>query len=239
MRHLDLTLPTPEENLACDEALAEWCENGEAEEILRFWEAGRYFVVLGHSGKIATEADLAACRSQCVPVLRRLSGGGTVLQGPGCLSYSLILKIENQRPFRGVSETNSFVMERLKAALAPLVDGRIEIRGFTDLALGKRKFSGNAQYRRRRCLLFHGTFLLDFDIPLMDRLLAVPLKQPPYRENRTHGDFLTNLHLPPGRVKAALKQTWDAAEELKDLSLESIDRLVSERYGKEEWNFKF
>ena len=124
MRCLEATFPTPAENLACDEALVDWCEKGKADEILRFWEAGRYFVVLGHGGKVAAEIDLAACRSLGVPVLRRLSGGGTVLQGPGCLSYSLILDIEERTVLNGVSATNSFVMERLQSALAPLIDGR-------------------------------------------------------------------------------------------------------------------
>jgi lipoate-protein ligase A len=239
MRFLDLTFPTPAENLACDEALVDWCEKEKADEILRFWEADRHFVVVGHGGKVAVETDLAACRSRNVPVLRRLSGGGTVLQGPGCLSYSLILDIEKRKFLNGVSATNRFVMERLKSALALLIDGRIEIRGFTDLVLKKRKFSGNSQYRKRRSLLFHGTFLLDFDIPLMDRLLPVPSKQPAYRENRSHGDFLTNLHLPPDKIKKALKQAWGAAEELKDIPLERIEELVRDRYASKEWTFKF
>ena len=43
MKLLDLTLPSPAENLACDEALLDWCENGEGEEVLRFWESARTF----------------------------------------------------------------------------------------------------------------------------------------------------------------------------------------------------
>ena len=37
MKQLDLTLPSPAENLACDEALLDWCEENGGEEILRFW----------------------------------------------------------------------------------------------------------------------------------------------------------------------------------------------------------
>ena len=240
MKYLDITFPTPQHNLACDEALVHWCEgSSSSDEILRFWQPPDYFVVLGHSSKIDSDIDVPSCRANCIPIFRRCSGGGTVLQGPGCLDYSLILRIDHRGPLQGISQTNSFVLESLKRALEPLIGPGVEIQGQSDLAFGTRKFSGNAQYRKRRFLLFHGTFLLDFDIPLMDRLLAIPSKQPPYRQNRSHGDFVTNLHLPPGRVKEALKQAWGAAEELKDLSLESIERLVRERYGKEEWNAKF
>ena len=240
MKYLDITFPTPQHNLACDEALVHWCEgSSSSDEILRFWQPPDYFVDLGHSSKIDSDIDVPSCQANRIPIFRRCSGGGTVLQGPGCLDYSLILRIDHRGPLQGISQTNSFVLESLKRALEPLIGPGVEIQGQSDLAFGTRKFSGNAQYRKRRFLLFHGTFLLHFDIPLMDRLLAIPSKQPPYRQNRSHGDFVTNLHLPPGRVKEALKQAWGAAEELKDLSLESIERLVRERYGKGEWNAKF
>ena len=77
--------------------------------------------------------------------------------------------------------------------------------------MDRRKFSGNAQRRRRRFLLFHGTFLLDFPIPLVEELLPYPPKAPPYRRRRRHGAFLTNLRQPPARIKALLMGSWNAA----------------------------
>ena len=92
MKYLDLTLPTPKENLACDESLLEACENESGGETLRVWSPKDYFVVLGYSNRIEEEVHTAFCEKNKLPVLRRVSGGGTVLQGPGCLNYSLILK---------------------------------------------------------------------------------------------------------------------------------------------------
>src|SRR6266404_876476 len=89
MKYIDLTLGTPAENLACDEALLNMCEEGLEGEILRFWEPKETFVVVGYANQAAREANLEACRAGNVPVLRRCSGGGTVLQGLGCLNYSL------------------------------------------------------------------------------------------------------------------------------------------------------
>jgi lipoate-protein ligase A len=131
------------------------------------------------------------------------------------------------------------MMQSLKSALEPIIGSGIEIQGFTDLALGALKFSGNAQYRKRYFLLFHGTFLLHFDISLVDKLLPIPSRQPPYRQNRSHGNFLTNVNLPPLKIKDALKRAWNAEEEMKDVPLDRIERLVKERYAKEEWNAKF
>ena len=239
MKYIDLTFPTPQHNLACDEALIHWCEERRQDEILRFWEPLQYFAVLGHSGKTQVEVDLSSCRANRVPVLRRCSGGGTVLQGPGCLNYSLILRIRDRTPLQGVAEANRFIMRRLKSSLEPIMDSEIEIHGVSDLAIGKRKFSGNAQYRRRHFLLFHGTFLHHFDLSMIEKLLPMPLKQPPYRQNRSHSNFLTNLNLPSSRVKEALKESWSATEEFENIPYETIERLARERYSRHEWNFKF
>ena len=232
-------MPTPQQNLACEEALVQWCEDGYEDEILRFWQPGDYFAVLGYSGKIKSEVDLASCQTLRVPVLRRCSGGGTVLQGPGCLNYSLVLRIENRDPLKCVTETNFFIMQWLKNALEPVIGPGIEVQGLSDLALGTLKFSGNAQYRKRRFLLFHGTFLLRFDLSLVDKLLPIPSRQPPYRQNRSHGDFLTNLDLSPHTIKERLKQAWNATQELENIPFDRIERLVKERYANDEWNLKF
>lgn len=239
MKYLEQTWPTPEQNLACDEALLLACEEGGDDEVVRFWEPRERFAVLGYSGRTNSEVFLSRCRERGVPVLRRLSGGGAVLHGPGCLNYALVLKISARPNLRDVGATNAFVMKRLKQALAPVVELPIAVRGFTDLALGARKFSGNAQYRKRRALLFHGSFLLNFDLALMEKLLPSPPKQPAYRRNRAHGEFLTNLNLSPDRIKEALKQEWSAGEKFINIPFETIDRLARERYASDAWNFRF
>ena len=239
MKYADLTFPTPQHNLACEEAFVHWCEDGHEDEILRFWQPKEHFAVLGYSSRIKSEVELASCQAHRVPVLRRCSGGGTVLQGPGCLNYSLILRIENRDPLKSITETNAFMMQSLKSALEPIIGSGIEIQGFTDLALGALKFSGNAQYRKRYFLLFHGTFLLHFDISLVDKLLPIPSRQPPYRQNRSHGNFLTNVNLPPLKIKDALKRAWNATQELKNIPIASIERLARDRYCTDEWNARF
>ncbi|MGH7767085.1 MAG: lipoate--protein ligase family protein [Candidatus Binatia bacterium] len=239
MKYLERTWPTPAENLACDEALLLACEENGEDEVVRFWEPREHFAVLGYSGRTNAEVFLPRCRERRVPVLRRLSGGGAVLQGPGCLNYALVLKTTERPNLHDVAATNAFVMERLKRALTPVVESPIAVHGFTDLTVGARKISGNAQYRKRRALLFHGTFLLNFDISFIEKLLPVPAKQPAYRRNRAHDSFLANLNLSPASVKEALKQAWSAGEEFKNIPFESIERLARERYSRDEWNLRF
>ena len=112
MRLLDLTFPSPAENLACDEALLDWCEENRGEEILRFWESPELFAVVGYANKVAAEVNVAACKTKGIPIFRRCSGGGTVLQGQGCLNYALILRIAEDSPTASISSANKFIMEK-------------------------------------------------------------------------------------------------------------------------------
>ncbi len=239
MRYCDLTLPTPALNLAADEALLEQCEAGETDELLRFWEPADYFVVLGYANRAATEVNLDFCREQRIPVLRRCSGGGTVLQGPGCLNYSLILRIDRAPALGTIPGTNRFVLDRHTQALSALLEKPVERQGHTDLTLEGVKFSGNAQRRRKHCLLFHGSFLLHMDLDLIERALPMPSKQPDYRSNRSHADFLTNLELPPDKLKAALLTAWQASLPFESTPLRQIQRLVTDKYTRDDWNLKF
>jgi len=247
MRHLDLTLPSPAENLACDEALLDWCESGEGAECLRFWESPEPFVVVGYANKVATEVNVAACEARKIPILRRCSGGGTVVQGPGCLNYTLVLPITKDGPLHSIAVANQFIMRRNRTAIQSLFSRpqtpdpspETAIRGHIDLAIGGRKFSGNSQRRRKHFLLFHGTFLLNFDLALIGELLLMPSKEPDYRESRKHADFLTNINVSAEKVKAALQKAWDAGSPLINPPLEQIATLSRSKYLTNEWNFKF
>ncbi len=237
--HCDLTLPSPAENLACDEALLDLCEEGLAAQVLRFWETSTPFVVVGYANHAAAEVNLPFCRQQGIPVLRRCSGGGTVLQGPGCLNYLLVLRINGADALASIAGANQFILQRHQQALSALFGSPVQRQGHTDLAIGGRKFSGNAQRRRKHCLLFHGSFLLDLDLELVEKTLHMPSRQPGYRANRSHSDFLMNLKTTASLLKTALVNTWDAASPLPEIPFDQIARLVRDKYSREEWNLKF
>jgi lipoate-protein ligase A len=239
MKHCDLTLPTPEENLACDEALLDACEQRGSGGVLRLWEPSRYFVVAGYANQVATEVKLEFCRQHSIRVLRRCTGGGAVLQGPGCLNYSLVLPIGTEGPLQSIAGTNEWILKKHRAALSTLLQAPIERQGQTDLAIGGLKFCGNSQRRHKRFLLFHGSFLLHLDISLVEKALPLPSKQPDYRLNRSHTDFLVNLKVPAPPVKAALLEAWNAADVLRDIPFGRISALTEQKYKLDEWNLRF
>lgn len=234
---LDLSFPTPAENLACDEALLDLAEEQGGPPVLRLWESSVPFVVLGYANKLAEEVNLPACREHGVPVLRRCSGGGTVVQGPGCLNYAVVLPIAGSPALQSITGTNSFVMERTRRALTAALGQAVRVEGHTDLAIGDLKFSGNAQRRKREWLLFHGTVLLSgFDLSLIPRVLRQPPRQPEYRRLRGHGEFVTALALDRDSVKAALSSEWGAGGTGGGVPDARIAELVASRYSRDEWN---
>jgi lipoate-protein ligase A len=202
------------------------------------WQPREYFVAAGYSNRILVEVDQAACAADCVPVFRRCSGGGTVLQGPGCLNYALILRHDENERFADLIRCYNFVLERHREMFTALTGATVSIGGTSDLVIEGRKFSGNAQYRKRNYSLVHGTFLLDIDFSRIERYLPMPSKEPAYRQRRTHREFLCNLHLDPDLVKRCVRETWSATEELK-APPPGVQRLVGQRYSRPQWNLKF
>ena len=215
MNLLDLTLPSPAENLALDEALLDAAESGGGGEVLRLWESPVHFVVLGAGCRAAEDVDLERCAAEGVPVLRRCSGGGTVLQGPGCLSYALVLEKAGRPEIGTIEGTNRFVLGTVARGLAAVA--RVRSEGISDLTANGRKVSGNAQRRRKDLVLFHGTLLYGMDLGLVSRYLREPAKQPEYRTGRSHSQFVDNLRAGAADLRAALAEAWAAKPSGREL----------------------
>lgn len=239
MKYLELTFADPASNLACDEVLLDLFEKEHIDDgLLRLWQPENYFVVLGHSNRLRAEANSAACAAAGIPILRRVSGGGAVLQGPGCLNYSLLLD-RNSHDVRNIEAGFRYVLARHRQLIGEFASEEVLIAGISDLTLAGRKFSGNAQYRKSRYVLVHGTFLLKLNLSMINSCLHLPAKQPDYRENRRHLDFVTNLGLDTDLIRSGLRECWRAADTFDATPLDQVERLVNLRYGLEEWSSKF
>lgn len=236
MKFLDLSLTSPQKNLALEEALLEWAEARE-EECLRIWESPTCFVVLGAGSPIHTDVKTAACAKLGVPILRRCSGGGTVLQGPGCLNYTFVLDRLSREGLESISSTSELVLQSVIQALSRCQDRQtaVSIKGYSDLTVGALKFSGNAQRRRKRFVLFHGTILYGMDLDLVAGCLGTPEKMPDYREGREHETFVTNIPVDPACVKQELRQEWQAVDLMTDWPEERTEELAHTRYTDERW----
>ena len=238
MLHLDLTLPTVEENLALDEALLVEVEEGRLAPLLRTWESPRVAVVLGASGRLRDDVIVDRCAADSVPIARRSSGGGTVVIGPGAPNFTVVLPRDFAPGLEAVDFAQRFVLGRVADLLRPECPG-LEVRGSGDLAVSGRKVSGSAQRRLKAHFLVHATILNDFPLDLIPRYTREPSRRPSYREGRTHSEFVANLGLPPDRLVGLLRAAWDAFEEggtgAVASALDRVPGLVAEKIGDPSW----
>lgn len=246
MKILIKTYPSPQENIACEEAVLLDLEANGEDEVLRIWEplsnGGKtpYFVVLGHANRYKDEVNLAACNHNKIGIFRRCSGGGTVLNGPGCMSYCLYLRTELHPELASIQSTNHFILNKMKQVIDPfLLDSQVEIKGTSDMTIGNKKFSGNAQSRKQRYILFHGTIMHNFNYALLDNLLKPPPKQPDYRENRRHSDFVMNVNIDPSVFIDEIQKEWGVVSNYESIPEDLIQELAQTKYSSDAWNFKF
>jgi lipoate---protein ligase len=231
---LEQTLPTLDENLAFDEALLLAAEAGDGGEVLRFWEWPAAAVVLGAGGSIDIDVNEPACRVDGVPLHRRASGGGTVLLGPGCLLFSLVLSYDRAAELRDVNASYRWVLGKVRDALRPVA--AVEHVGISDLAVAGQKVSGNAQQRKSRHVLHHGTLLYAFDLAKVGRYLKSPERAPSYRADREHGKFVTNLPAAAATLRELVSSAFGAqSAAMSPTSIQRVPALINEKYGKQDW----
>ena len=233
---IDLSLSTTAGNLALDQWLLDTADDGQpGPGVLRLWENPVPAVILGRSSRIREEVHVAECERRSIPVLRRVSGGASVVIGPGCLMYSIVLDTRNWPQLKMLDHTHRFVMARIRDAVARCgIDVRFQ--GTCDLTLDHRKVSGNSLRLKRHCLLYHGTLLHDFQVDLLGHLLGTPPRQPDYRDGRPHAEFVTNLPVGGEDLKRALAAVWQAASTGQPrIDRQAVGRLVQDPYSRPSW----
>ena len=84
--------------------------------------------------------------------------------------------MRDNSPLSEISGANKYIMDRNRQAIQSVAGESLSIKveGHTDLAAADRsssvfrKLSGNSQRRHKTFLLFHGTFLLNFNLELIE-----------------------------------------------------------------------
>ena len=234
----NLTLVTAMENLALDDALLALVDQDPNAACLRFWEPHDYSVVLGRSNQAETEVRLDACLAEGIPVLRRTSGGGTVIAGPGCLCYTLVLPLTDQLRSMGITRVTAELMERTANGLRILLP-EIAVCGTSDLVWNNQKFSGNAQRWLRRAFVHHGTLLHHFDLTKFASFLAHPKREPEYRRSRPHAEFVTNLPVDRVTLQDVVSKSWNAISSTCPAHvLDDARQIAATRLSSQEWSIR-
>ena len=235
---LELTFDDPVTNVAYDEALLEQAESNDSHpEVLRLWESPQPLVVLGRSSPYAKEVAQEFCRQQGIGFVRRCSGGQSIVAGPGCLMYAVLLDYRKRPELRMLDVAHQFVMGQMQQALSQ-VGIETQIEGTSDLTLGGRKVSGNSMRCKRNWMIYHGTMIYQMDLDLIANCLGDPVRQPDYRSGRDHRSFLNQLPVEGSILRQAIARQWQAAPGSVEVLEKDLVEMMESKYLTATWNEK-
>ncbi len=209
------------------------------DEVLLLWR-NRPAVVVGCYQNICREVHVRALLEQNIPVVRRMSGGGTVYHDLGNLNYTLIT---GQSGALDYDRCLAPVLRALNALDVPAQKSRT-----CDMTVDGKKISGSAQKIANGRVLHHGTLLFDADLTRLDEITtgrkndafcskgtqsaicAVTNLRPYLREDCEIVTFARQLAqkiLPPGAKTVRLTQA----------QLADVRRLAAELYKSWDWTW--
>lgn len=233
MKILALSFATAEENLAFEEWYFEHFE----EETLRIWRSPKSIVVGKHQNALA-EVELNFCLENKIPVIRRISGGGTVYHDLGNINFSFFRFVEKEKMIDYVRN-----LDIIKETLVKL-SFDVHMSARHDLFLGETKISGNAQHVKRGRALHHGTLLYDADLSALSSGIKRQKGAFVDRSVKSVRSPIANLiqHNNLGNTEefqTKLISQLSASFGFKILDFEKIPDLDLEKYHKNEWNFGY
>ena len=87
-------------------------------------------------------------------------------------------------------------------------------------------------------MLYHGTILIDMPISEIADCLKMPERQPDYRNQRSHRDFIGLLPTEPQARKTAIAKQWSAVAAKNEQELDwhsALTQQLAEKYRDPAW----
>lgn len=227
-------------NLAAEEYLVK----NTSEPLFMLWQ-NTISVVVGKHQNALKEVNHRFLKNENIPVLRRISGGGTVFHDLGNLNYSFIDfgSRESLVNFKKYSQPILQVLQNLG------VDA--QLIGKSDLKIDGLKFSGNASHVYKNTVLHHGTLLFSSELDLLDMSLKAI-------EKNYHDKAVKSIRSEVTNIQSHLKEPMTLEEfrqeiinfvlisfpnttirEFTKLEIDEIQKLANEKYKSWEWNFGY
>ena len=224
-----------------DEAIA---SDSEAPTI-SFYKWKPSAVSIGCFQSMEDEIDLDVCKKLNVDTVRRRTGGGAVYHDNfGEITYSVIAP-ESMFP-KNIIESYKIICGWIIDSLA-LIGLQASFIPINDIIVNNKKISGNAQTRRNRILLQHGTILYDVDVKKMFSLLRVPDEKIRDKMIATVEERVTSItkqnnaitkdHLYEALVKGFTNNKQWQFGKWSDSEMQRAQELAKIRYSTKDWNF--
>jgi lipoate-protein ligase A len=230
-------------NMAIDQAIMEGVGRGMSPPTIRFYRWRPSAVSIGYFQSLEEEVNLGRCREKGVDWVRRITGGGAVYHDyNGEVTYSVIAP-EELFP-RDIRESYRLICGWVITGLKSL---GIEsaFHPVNDILVEGRKISGNAQTRRNKVLLQHGTVLYDLNLRRMFTFLRVGGEKLSDKGIKKAEERVTCVkRYSDAGIEELYQALLEAFTEDKDWEfgcpreeeLRRAKELVHQRYSTQEWN---
>jgi lipoate-protein ligase A len=169
---------------------AELLEDNTSTYRFMVWEPGVLCIVLGQSNQPDQSVYVERAAAEGVPVYKRASGGETVVLSPGTLVVSILKRGDGLRSPRLYFNAYN---EKIIQALRGLGVKNLSANGISDICIDNQKILGSSIYRNKDRVLYHGVLNRAESVDIIERYLKHPLREPEYRDGRSHKDFVTSL----------------------------------------------
>jgi len=171
-RLLQTGFNTASTNMAIDRAVLVANSEGKVPPTVRFFTWKPPAISIGYFQSLEEEVDLDVCEKLGVDYVRRMTGGGAVFHDEE-LTYSIIIPESHSQISKNIIESYGRICGALMKGLKHLgIESKYA--PINDIITGGKKISGNAQTRKAKTVLQHGTILMDVDVDKMFSLLKVP-----------------------------------------------------------------
>ena len=224
-------------------AMEEYFLKNTNEDIFLLWQ-NENSIIVGKNQNTLSEINYDYVKENNIKVVRRLSGGGAVFHDLGNINFTFISCNDNS--FSDFKKFTMPIVEALKE-----LNVHAEFSGRNDLLIDGQKFSGNAQYNYKNKVMHHGTLLFSSEINDLSNALKVKPSKFQGKSVKSVKSRVTNIssHLDKKMTVLEFKDyLMDFINkrdenshfyELNDKDVESINKLVEEKYSTWEWNFGY
>lgn len=235
----------PAMNLALDEVLTAEVGSGHRKPTLRMWQWAKPNVVIGRFQSVRNEVNVEKAEELGIDIVRRISGGGAVLNEPaGAITYSIYTPPEFVADL-SFPQSYAFYDSWVVEALRDLgIDAWYE--PLNDITSSGGKIGGAAQSRRFGAVLHHTTIAYDLTPGVLLQVLRIGAEKISDKgirsADRRVGPLRQQTDLPRQEIIDFLIDRFTnlTSATMGELTMDEIERarqLVAEKFGTKEWTY--